>query len=99
MNGPGGRSAAGSPRMTSQRAIFSLDFSRHTKGDRVGGRRIKAITPVSADKIYDRIVAGPRGQRSRQGEKLIGLCARAWSVVRRLYPDAFDSEVPNPCAA
>ena len=42
------------------------------KGDRVGDRKIKAITPVSADKIYERIVAGPRGPRPRQGEKVVG---------------------------
>jgi hypothetical protein len=66
------------------------------KGDRIGDRSVKSITPVSADKIYDRIVAGPRGLRPRQGEKVVGLCARAWSVVRRLYPEVFDRDVPNP---
>jgi len=66
------------------------------KGDRIGGRKIKAITPLSADKIYERIVSGPRGLRPRQGEKLVGLCARAWKVVHRLYPNVFDRDVPNP---
>jgi hypothetical protein len=66
------------------------------KGDRVGDRKVKAITPVSADKIYEKIIAGPRGQRPRQGEKVVGLCARAWSVVHRLYPDVFDQDFPNP---
>ena len=42
------------------------------KGDRVGDRKVKAITPVSADKIYELIVAGPRGPRPRQGEKVVG---------------------------
>jgi hypothetical protein len=66
------------------------------KGDRIGDRSIKAITPVSADKIYDQVIAGPRGLRQRQGEKVVGLCARAWSVVRRLYPEVFNRDVPNP---
>jgi hypothetical protein len=66
------------------------------KGDRVGQRQVKAITPVSADKIYARIIAGPRGQRPRQGEKVVGLCARAWSVVHRLYPEVFNRDIPNP---
>jgi hypothetical protein len=66
------------------------------KGDRIGDRPIKSISPVSADKIYELIVSGPRGLRPRQGEKLVGLCARAWSVVHRLYPDVFDRAVPNP---
>jgi hypothetical protein len=66
------------------------------KGDRVGDRKVKAISPVSADKLYERIIAGPRGARPRQGEKVVGLCARAWSVVHRLYPDIFNPDVPNP---
>ena len=66
------------------------------KGDRVGSRSIKAITPISADKIYESVIAGPRGLRPRQGEKVVGLCARAWSVVHRLYPDAFNRDIPNP---
>lgn len=66
------------------------------KGDRVGDRKVKAITPVSADKIYELVIAGPRGKRPRQGEKVVGLCARAWSVVHRLYPDVFNHDIPNP---
>ena len=66
------------------------------KGDRIGGRRIRAITPVSADKIYDIICKGPRGLRPRQGEKAVALCRRAWRVVHRLYPSQFDRDVPNP---
>jgi hypothetical protein len=66
------------------------------KGDRIGARKIRAITPVSADKIYDLIIKGPRGERLRQGEKAVALCRKAWRVVHRLYPDQFDREVPNP---
>ena len=66
------------------------------KGDKIGDRKIKAITPVSADKIYELIVQGPRGERPRQGEKAVALCRRAWRVVHRLYPDQFDRAVPNP---
>jgi hypothetical protein len=66
------------------------------RGDRLGHRKIKAVTPVSADKIYQRIITGPRGPRRRQGEKVVGLCARAWSVVHRLYPDVFNQDIPNP---
>ena len=32
------------------------------KGDRVGERKVKAITPVSADKIYELVSVGPRGR-------------------------------------
>ena len=66
------------------------------RGDRLGDRKIKAITPVSADKIYELIIQGPHGERPRQGEKVVALCRRAWRVVHRLYPDQFNSDVPNP---
>src|SRR5215469_6889947 len=90
------------------------------KGDRVGDRKIRAITPLSVDRIYQLILEGktnaallppsdgekgppkrdrrfgPKGRRPRQAEKAVKLCARAWDVVRRLYPDLFDHEVPNP---
>jgi hypothetical protein len=32
----------------------------------------------------------------RTGEKLVGLCRKAWRVVHRLYPEEFDKAVPNP---
>jgi hypothetical protein len=65
-------------------------------GDRVGDRSVKAITPAAADKIYERLCEGPRGERLRQAEKVVAICRGAWRVVRRLSPDAFDRAVPNP---
>lgn len=65
-------------------------------GDRIGDRSIRAISPVAADKIYNLLINGPRGIRLRQGEKIVGICARAWKVVHRLYPHQFDRDVPNP---
>ena len=66
------------------------------RGDRVGDRPVKSITPAAADKLYEQVCIGPRGPRPRQGEKLIALCRAAWKVVHRLYPDQFDAAVPNP---
>jgi len=65
-------------------------------GTAVGSLAVRSITPRAADKIYSRIIEGPRGQRLRQGEKVITICTRAWRVVHRLYPDQFDRAVPNP---
>lgn len=79
-----------------ERTIFLVTDIVTKKGDRIGDRRIKAITPVSADKIYDIICKGPRGLRPRQGEKAVALCRRAWRVVHRLHPHQFDHAVPNP---
>jgi hypothetical protein len=66
------------------------------RGDRIGSRPVKSITPLAADKIYERVCNGPRGPRPRQGEKVIVLCRAAWKVVHRLHPDLFDPAVPNP---
>jgi hypothetical protein len=66
------------------------------RGDKVGQRSVKAITPLAADKIYEQVCAGPNGARPRQGEKVIALCRAAWRVVHRLHPGAFNREVPNP---
>jgi hypothetical protein len=79
-----------------ERTMLLLADMRTKKGDRIGDRSIKAISPVSADKIYGLVIDGPHGQRLRQGEKMVILCRRAWTVVRRLYPDAFNADVPNP---
>jgi hypothetical protein len=65
------------------------------KGDRIGDRQIKAITPLSADKIYEIVLEGPSGARPGQAEKVVGLCARA-RVVHRPHPEYFDRDVPNP---
>jgi hypothetical protein len=66
-------------------------------GDRVGGRPVRSISPRAADMLYDRFLAGG-GERvkHRTGEKLVGLCRKAWRVVHRLFPDQFDKAVPNP---
>jgi len=66
------------------------------RGDRVGQRPVKSITPRAADKLYGQVCAGPNGPRPRQGEKVVALCRAAWRVVHRLYPGCFDHDVPNP---
>jgi hypothetical protein len=66
------------------------------KGDKIGDRSIRSITPRAADKIYSIVINGPRGQRLRQGEKVISVCRHSWRVVHRLYPELFDKTVPNP---
>src|SRR5262249_18088410 len=79
-----------------ERTILLITDIVTKKGDRIGDRRVKAITPVSADKIYDVICKGPRGLRPRQGEKAVALCRRAWRVVHRLHPRQFGRTLPNP---
>jgi hypothetical protein len=66
------------------------------KGDRVGDRLIKTITPRGADKLYDKFISGQKGERLRTGEKMTILCRKAWRVVQRLYPEEFPNDIPNP---
>jgi len=79
-----------------ERTMLIVSATLTKKGDRIGGRSIRSITPRAADKLYDKFIQGKRGQSLRQGEKAIALCAKAWDVVRRLYPGEFDKQVPNP---
>jgi hypothetical protein len=66
------------------------------KGDKLGDRKIKSVSPLSTEKIYAKIIQGPKGERLRQGEKAVALCRRAWRVVHRLHPREFNREIPNP---
>jgi hypothetical protein len=79
-----------------ERTMLLLADMVTKRGDRVGSRSVTSITPLSAEKIYKRVIEGPSGLRLRQGEKLVILCRRAWSVVQRLHPSAFNKDVPNP---
>jgi hypothetical protein len=79
-----------------ERIMLLVADYKTKRGDRIGDRKVKAITPVSADKLYALLCEGPKGKRPRQGEKVIAVCRRAWKVVRRLYPDQFDKDLPNP---
>src|SRR5262249_49975959 len=65
------------------------------KGERVGDKPVKSITPRATDKLYDMFIASPDRERLRTGEKMVGLCRKAWRVMRRLYPDQFPPDVPN----
>jgi hypothetical protein len=79
-----------------ERSMLMLSDMITKRGDRVGTRPVKAISPAAADKLYERLCQGPRGERLRQAEKVVAICRTAWRVVRRLHPDVFDRDVPNP---
>jgi hypothetical protein len=79
-----------------ERTMLLITEMQTKKADRIGGRMIKAISPRAADKIYELIIVGPRGERLRQGEKAVALCRKAWRVVHRLYPHEFNRDVSNP---
>jgi hypothetical protein len=83
-----------------ERTMHLVADTLTNKGDRVGSRMIKAISPQGADKIYERIIGLIDGEgeptRLRQGEKAVKLCSKAWRVVQRLYPAEFDRNNIDP---
>jgi hypothetical protein len=79
-----------------ERTMLLVADTLTKKGDRIGSRPVRSITPRGADKIYEKVIIGANGKRLRQGEKAVALCRKAWRVVLRLYPEEFDNQTPNP---
>jgi len=79
-----------------ERTMLLVENIVTKKGDKLGDRKIKSVTPISADRIYENILSGHIRERPRQAEKVVVLCRRAWKVVHRLYPGEFDRDLPNP---
>jgi hypothetical protein len=73
---------------------------RTKKGDRIGDRFIRSISPVSADKLYAIVRDTPsrkgKTSRPRTAAKVVAIARHAWKVVHRLHPTLFDEKVPNP---
>ena len=70
-----------------------LSLSRKSGGD-VGSAMLATIDAAAADKIYAKLRIGPRGPRTRVAVQCITKTARAWDVVRRLYPKVVPAENP-----
>jgi len=79
-----------------ERTMQMIESIVTKRGDKLGDRKIRSVTPVSADKIYEIVLSGRNAERPRQAEKAVALCRRAWRVVHRLHPGDFDRDVPNP---
>lgn len=66
-------------------------------GVRIGDYSIKSISPNAADKLYDKFTVNAKGKtRYRVAEKMTVCSRKAWRVVRRLHPEEFNKDVPNP---
>ena len=63
-------------------------------GNRAGELPLKAISARFVDKLYDKILAGGRGNRVRTANACTTRLKRAWDVVRRLYPHAVPAVNP-----
>lgn len=62
-------------------------------GRTVGDSMVRSVSPLAADKIYDRM---REGGKYRRAEKAVTYCKTAWKVVHRLHPEFFNRDLPNP---
>lgn len=83
-------------RPDNERMMQFLCDMKTNKDVPIGDCMVAGITPRAADKMYERAIHGPKGLRLRQGEKLVGLCRKAWRVVHRLFPNEFPKDIANP---
>ena len=63
-------------------------------GDRAGALPLKAISARFVDKLYEKILAGGRGNRVRTANACVTRLKRAWDVVHRLYPQVVPTVNP-----
>ncbi len=63
-------------------------------GGLAGTLPLASISARAADRIYDRLLIGPRGRRVRQANVCITRIGRAWDTVQRLYPSVVPSVNP-----
>lgn len=70
-----------------------LAVPRKSGGD-IGSAPLESIDARAADRIYEKLQSGPRGARKRLPVVIIMKTARAWDVVRRLYPKVVPEQNP-----
>jgi hypothetical protein len=62
---------------------------------RAGTLRLSQISALFVDKLYARLLVGPKKKRRvRQANVCVSRVARAWEVVRRLYPKIVPTQNP-----
>ncbi len=61
---------------------------------RVGELAALSVTPAAVDKLYAKLLEGPRGQRPRQANISVAVGKRAWDVVHRSHPQVVPTENP-----
>ena len=66
-----------------------------TNGDRAGTLRLSQISALFVDKLYTKLLVGPKKKRRvRQANVCISRIALAWDVVQRLYPEVVPAREP-----
>ena len=64
-------------------------------GKRAGTLRLSQISALFVDKLYAKLLVGPKKKgRVRQANVCVSRVARAWEVVRRLYPKVVPAQNP-----
>jgi hypothetical protein len=67
---------------------------RLSNGDTLGDAPVASVSARAVDKLYVKLKQGPRGQRTRVPVMCMLRMARAWDVVRRLYPKLVPQDNP-----
>ncbi len=71
-----------------------LDVPLEKRAGTVGDVPVAACSPRFVDKVYDRLLVGPRGRRPRQANLCVARFARAWDAVARIEPQVMPGENP-----
>lgn len=76
-------------------AMERLTEIKTKEGERCGDYLLKTLTPRAANRLYDRLRIGKKGQEIfRQANLSLWLAGRAWRVVQPDYPHVFPEGNP-----
>lgn len=65
-----------------------------TVGGTVGELPALSVSPAAVDKLYAKLLEGPRGRRPRQANISVAVAKRAWDVVHRSHPKLVPANNP-----
>lgn len=65
------------------------DLERKDRPGTLGSMSVSTITPEAAQKVYQRLVDGGRGERYRTAQYATDVAKKAWDVVSKKYPAQF----------
>lgn len=77
------------------RRVIKRTLNKKSKeGRELGEYRLQAVSPLAADRIYQRLLEGPKGTAVRVANFSITVIKRAWRVVGRQYRRHFPALNP-----
>lgn len=78
-----------------ERAMRAIEDLPTKTGSTASKLSLASINPAAVDRIYDRLLKGPRkDKRATQAGYAINIARRAWNVVQRVHPNIVPSGNP-----